>query len=443
MIWTVAAREILDNLMSLKFLFGTALCLALVVISTVVSLNDYQKRMDEYDTAIANYKEEPNVFYNAQIYRKPEVLSIFVRGFEKRFGNVVNIDDKVPVQAGGFMGTLRSAEFSTEFASIDFLFVVKVILSLLAIFLSYDAISGEYELGTLKLALSRPVSRASIILGKLISGIVCLLIPLIISLIVGILIVQLIGGVPFTSEDWLRTASIAGVAILCVMSFYMLGLVVSSRTHQAAVSLLILLIIWLTGIFLIPEIAAAVVDRYRLTMPSPDKDIAALRKIPRNKMGRDPIPNWYKEPEAYARWRMKWDELQDEANNSVWKLQRQYLNRLYSQADLVRWICRISPSESCAYAAEAMARTDVTAYKKFMRHVRSYHKQHREFIKSKYKDEDKFNAEKDTYSEPVRVQAVALSTSFHAALPDICLLIVFNVLFFMLSILFFIRYDVH
>jgi ABC-type transport system involved in multi-copper enzyme maturation permease subunit len=443
LIWTIAAREILDNLMSLKFLFGTLLCLALVVISTVVSLHDYQRRIDEHETAIANYRGEPNFVPNPQIYRKPEILSIFVRGFEKRFGNVVNIDDKVPVQAGGFMGTLRSAEFSTEFSSIDFLFVVKVILSLLAIFLSYDAISGEYELGTLKLALSRPVFRSSIILGKLISGIVCLLIPLIISLIVGILIVQLIGGIPFTSEDWLRTVSVAGVATLCVMSFYMLGMAVSSKTRQAAMSLVILLLIWVGGVFLAPGITTTAVDRHRLMMPTPDKDIAAIKAEPWDRMRNDPLPNWYKEPEAYAKWRVKWNDLQDEANSSIWKLQRQYLNRLYSQADLVRWICRISPSESCTYAAETMARTDVAAYRSFMRYARSYQRQHREFIKSRYEDEDRYNAEKDTHREAVLVPAVALSASFRAALPDVCLLVVFNALFFMLSILFFVRYDVH
>jgi hypothetical protein len=90
MIWIVAARETLENLMSLKFLFGTVLCLALVVISTVVSMRDYQSRLDEYDSAIAEFNEKPDSFY-FKMYRKPEVLSIFARGFEKRFGNVAEL----------------------------------------------------------------------------------------------------------------------------------------------------------------------------------------------------------------------------------------------------------------------------------------------------------------------------------------------------------------
>ena len=432
--------------MSLKFLFGTVLCLVLVVISTIVSLNDYQSRLDEYNSAVAEFNEKPETG-SPRIHREPEVLSIFVQGFERRFGNVVDISWKgdIPVRAGGFMGTSEAAQFAAEFASIDFLFVVRVIISLLAIFLSYDAISGEYERGTLKLALSRPVSRASIILGKMIAGIVCLLIPLVMSFIIGVLVVQLVGGVAFTTEHWLRISFIAGVAILCAMSFYMIGLVVSSRTRQAATSLLILLLIWIAGVFLIPGITTAVVDRYRLKMLDPGSEITAINADIRKR--EEPLPryedhvaNWN---EAYGKYRLKWDKLMDEKASAIWNVQNPYLNRLYSQADLVRWVCRLSPSESSAYAAQAMARTDVGAYRSFMRHVRSFRDVHRDFAKKRFTNRDEYNAERDKYREAPQMPSAAFSASLRVALPDICLLCIFNVLFFMLSVLFFIRYDVH
>jgi hypothetical protein len=56
--WTIAKREILGNFMSLKFMLGTLLCLALIVISTIVSLQYYQTRMDEYDAEFAQYDKE-------------------------------------------------------------------------------------------------------------------------------------------------------------------------------------------------------------------------------------------------------------------------------------------------------------------------------------------------------------------------------------------------
>ncbi len=430
--------------MSMKFLFGTLLCLVLVVISTVVSLQDYQSRMDEYESAIAEFNEKPDIF-RVRIHRKPEVLGIFARGFERRFGNMASTGHSgaMPIRASGFMGTSESAQFSSEFASIDFLFVVRVVLSLLAIFISYDAISGEYERGTLKLTLSRPVPRSSIILGKLISGIVCLFIPLIMSFIISILIVQLIGGVDFTGEDWVRVSLIFGTTTLCVLSFYMMGMVVSSRTCQAATSLLILLIIWLVSVFLIPGIVTAAMDRYRLMAPNPSKDISAMRVDFSQRRYAVPPPDYMSDMEAYAKWRTKWGELEDEVNRSVWSLQRQYLNKLYFQADLVRWICRISPSESCTYAAEAMARTDVAAYRNFMSFARAYSEKHREFAKSQWSNKDKFRAEREKYQKAVHVPSITFSASFRAAAPDFCLLIILNGLLFMLSMLFFIRYDVH
>jgi hypothetical protein len=176
---------------------------------------------------------------------------------------------------------------------------------------------------------------------------------------------------------------------------------------------------------------------------NPGEDIIAMRgDFYQRKFAKSP-PELRNDREGYIKWRTKWEELEDEVNRSVWNLQRQYLNRLYFQADLVRWICRISPSESCVYAAEAMARTDVAAYRNFMDYSRSYSEKHREFAKKLWTDMPEFQAGKGKYEKAVHVPPIAFSRSFRAAAPDICLLIILNGLFFMLSMLFFIRYDVH
>ena len=90
-----------------------------------------------------------------------------------------------------------------------------------------------------------------------------------------------------------------------------------------------------------------------------------------------------------------------------------------------------------------MARTDVAAYKSFMSFVRGYNEKHREFAEKLWTDRGKFRAEREKYQKAVHVPPIGLSASFRAAAPDICLLIIFNGLLFMLSMLFFIRYEVH
>jgi len=95
------------------------------------------------------------------------------------------------------------------------------------------------------------------------------------------------------------------------------------------------------------------------------------------------------------------------------------------------------------YASEAMARTHVDAYRNFMNYVRSYYEPHREMIKLIWKDMSKYREETKKFTKLIEVPPVTFSTSLSAALPDICALAILNVLLFMLSVLFFIRYDVH
>lgn len=60
---------------------------------------------------------------------------------------------EVPVRLVGGRGT---NEFAVVFPVLDFVGTVTVILSLLALLLSYDRISGEKEQGTLRLSLATP-----------------------------------------------------------------------------------------------------------------------------------------------------------------------------------------------------------------------------------------------------------------------------------------------
>jgi ABC-type transport system involved in multi-copper enzyme maturation permease subunit len=264
------------------------------------------------------------------------------------------------------------------------------------------------------------------------------------SFIIGILIVQLVGGVAFTSEEWVRISLIFVFSVLCVMSFYMIGLVVSSKTRQASTSLLILLLVWIIGVLLIPGIATSAMDRYRRMTPTPSKNIEAINRDFQSLQQKDPRPEYHpSNRDAYAKYSIKWDELEDGKNAAIWDLRKRYLERLYSQADLVRWICRISPSESYMYASEALARTHVDAHRSFMDYARSHHSPHREMIKLIWKDMTQYREETKKFKKVIEVPTITFAASFRAALPDICVLIILNVLLFMLSFLFFMKYDVH
>ena len=102
MIWNIAKKEFLLNLMTFKFAVGTTLCVLLTAIFVPILAKAYQERLKVYNENI-NYGErelDKVVVYKnitPTIYKPPSVLAIFSEGLEKQLGNSATIEyDKIP-----------------------------------------------------------------------------------------------------------------------------------------------------------------------------------------------------------------------------------------------------------------------------------------------------------------------------------------------------------
>ena len=49
MIWTIAKRELVSNIITFRFLVGLILCLGLITASTFVLTTDYEVRLESYN----------------------------------------------------------------------------------------------------------------------------------------------------------------------------------------------------------------------------------------------------------------------------------------------------------------------------------------------------------------------------------------------------------
>ena len=185
MVRHIVAREFLESLESSRFIISTVLCVCLIVLAVYVSTDDYVERLRDHDAAVATHEKRTEW---TTIYRRPRVLGIFSEGVDKHVGNMVEISIWAsPFRARGYGWQSRETEYMASFASIDVAFVIKFILSLLAIFLTYDAISGEREAGLLRLVLSNSISRFTFLIGKLLGRFLSLLIPLVIGILISLL----------------------------------------------------------------------------------------------------------------------------------------------------------------------------------------------------------------------------------------------------------------
>lgn len=176
--------------------------------------------------------------------RPPNPLSVFNVGLDKRLGNQVVVHH-------GFVPTLWDAEmhgsdntFLNIFSSIDLVFIFQVVLSLMALIFAYDAIVAERECGTLRLILTHPISRGQILLAKYMSAMVCLLIPLLMSLLLAMILLTGRGSIWLNGSDFFRIGGIVLASIAYLSVFYLIGMLISAITRRTSTALMLSMFVW-------------------------------------------------------------------------------------------------------------------------------------------------------------------------------------------------------
>ena len=441
MIWIIVKREILDNLLSSRFALATILCLVLVVLGAYVSIKDYEKRTKEYsETVLAEKGREVFLYGTPKVYRKPEILGIISRGIERKLGNTASHIDSISFGRTIFKNAIETEMVGTGVGDsaylkllepIDFNFVVRVVISLLAIFLSYDAISGEREAGVLKLMVSNPIPRAYILIAKFLAGIFCLCIPLTMSIIVAILMMQLSDTIQFGTQELVRIGIVFLLSLLYLAGFYLLGLFISCHTKTSTMSLTILLIIWISATVIMPNISTAYVKQFwRITPENEMQEQLARLSSEHGK-------------------KFMSAENSDEQNRilkdmalALYRLNEKHRNEINHQVEAAKWLSRLSPSSAFSFAVSAFSRTDIGTYKRLLESTRAYFLHIEMLYDIACKDSKRRLYEiGDKYDYTFKTSE-SIGGSFRDAIPDIVILLLVATTFFMSAYASFVRYDV-
>ena len=264
MITTLIRRELLDNLMTFRFAAAVLIMLLLVVANTAVLIKDYERRLAAYNTALKTERQQlqERKTYSSgdlDVGRPPNPLSIFNVGLDKRLGNEIGI-------SYGFVPTLWDARMRGTtnpllnlFSAIDIVFIFEVVLSLMALIFAYDAISGERERGTLRLVLTHPVRRGHILLAKYISAMICLLGPLLMSLLLAAILLITSTAISLNISDFLRIGGIILSSIVYLSVFYLIGMLISAVTHRTGTALMLAMFVWGFWVLVYPNVILAAI----------------------------------------------------------------------------------------------------------------------------------------------------------------------------------------
>ena len=467
MLRDIIKKEILDNITSPKFVFTFLLCTILILLSVYTGVTNYRAEKKEYTASLAlnkkNMEAQPNYQSLAgigiKVSKSPQVLGTVVNGIEEAVGRVAPVN--VAADPNLIDSKYSSNPVFAVFGELDLMFIVKIVLSLFAILFTYDAIVGEKEKGTLKLALSNEVPRDRLILGKAIGGYISLLLPLLIPLLLSLLLLLIMPDISLGGQDWSRLLLIFLMFFLYLSVFFSLGLFVSARTSRSSTSFLVLLFIWVIFVMVIPKVAVITAGQIR-PIPSVHeitaKKDAFLQQI--QSEGQKGVVEWSKKNAADAakdvkayqeKFRQFIQDYQQELTSKIDEnnaaLERDYQQKKLAQQSLAVNLSRISPASALTFGSMTLARTGVDDFNRFLASVRAYKPIYTKWINSKFGDSINFQTGElgkiNIDDMPQHVyEAEWLSRSFVRTIPDFALLTVMIIVFFVGAYVSFLRYDV-
>jgi ABC-type transport system involved in multi-copper enzyme maturation permease subunit len=444
MLKILIGREVLEYLKSAKFLIGLGITLVLAAGSAVLNVQDFKQRQQDYQAALQEMKSDR--FY-VRLYRPPQVLSTLIQGKDRKLGNSITYTYlNLPARTSGYMGEGRSQHHRliSGFAAVDLAFIVRVVLSLLVIFIAYNAVSEEKSQGTLKLILSNRVPRDQLLLGKFLGGWLVILGSLLVSALVSVIIVLAHPSVAFGGGEWTRLLAFLGLSALYLTAFYAISLFVSVLTNRPAASLLALLQVWVFLIVITPNLGVIAASNL-IKIPSAEQlarqKAAAFEPYQAEQQKiqaafSQAVNSGQPVPQEISLRNVELWALRAELDHQV---DEEYGRRLAVQTRLARTLSGLSPAVLFDQAAERLGRTGLAEYDRFMREVYRHWQQHVERTKLRYIDNEAAKkAPAIEFRPAVESTADALAAIWLSAL----LLAFFGLAFFALGHLAFLKKDI-
>lgn len=279
MLGAMIGKEIRNHLLSFRFQVTLAMLLVIVPVTVLVLTNDYVRKLDDYSVRQAgrrefldNYAHFNRINNIIKPIQPPIPFYALIRGLSADVDLESFDEDPLPIM----------------FPLLDLTFIVTILISLAALIFSYDAVSGEKEDGTLKLMMSNGVSRAVILLGKVLGGTISLFVAFAACFGLGLGMILLNPRVEWRGSDWGALALIlAGIAVYIVL-FHTLGIFISSRHGESASSIMTSLFVWVLVILVIPNISPYAAS---LISPAPsriktNRDLFRISQVERDELGR-------------------------------------------------------------------------------------------------------------------------------------------------------------
>ena len=386
MTWTLIKKEMLDQILSIRFTVSLVLALLFLIASTYMLTTDTSWSRRQLFTG---FKLKEHFYTNKYSWywltRDIPSLRVLVTGLNEN----LTLNASCEAWKGPQFENNRNFVHNPNrylFARLDFVFFFNIVGSLRAFAFAYDAISGERQRGTLRLVLANAISRPLILLTKLFGIYLSFVISLIPALIGVILLLYLQPDLDFSRSDWQATLLLFLLAMLYLCAFFMLGLFVSCVTSDPKTTLTALITLWVMLVLVIPNFSPFLAAKLH-PISSVHEVRAQMNQFYNgiHQQTREEIDEFM---EQHGRDRSAWNDSERKAYGFIWdkhrhktmgtsvgeplKIQETFINEAEAQAKLSQRMSFISPSAAFVLIASDVARTGIQSEHAFRRAVLRY-----------------------------------------------------------------------
>ena len=266
MLKTIIRKELLENIFSFRFPLFAVLCLVLIPLGMYVNQNHFEKRNRDYQDQIRLAEEAASKISMSDVmagkasikaFRPPAPLSVFAQGFESALPRYYEFS-----QDGISQGQSASGDESLASAQgkIDFVFLVQLVLSLIALLFAADVIAGEKEAGTLRAILSNSLPRDSVLFGKIWGGFLALWGPFTVAFLLGLVVLLATGFPVFGGDTPARILILFFAASLFLLVYFVIGCAISCSFGKSRTALVTILLVWVSFQLIVPKLGDMFAD---------------------------------------------------------------------------------------------------------------------------------------------------------------------------------------
>lgn len=386
-------KEILDSLLNQRFMALAIFSIVLMPLSAFINYEYYETRRAAFDSEFASYEQADNN-WDQRAYRAPVLLSALARGTEPFMPLYFAFRNDATATSPG---NIEAQDFSTlsTFGRFDFLFLVQVVFSLLAVLLAFDMVAGEKERGTLRAVLANRIPRDSILVGKFVGGFTVLWLVFFIGFLLLYLVLVVMDGRFGEPESLARMGFMLVAATVFLAGFYSLGLMVSALCHSTQTAIVSLLIVWVVLQLVIPK-AGEMIANVALPLRSQEalriekeKVISELDEEAQTRggamytqvTGRPDFEGAFQllstdEPESVRfreRYQAMASEYEQQKRDRVREIDQAYRREKDQQGQLSRAIALLSPAAALTFFITDAGGTGDLAYQKYREAVQAHY----------------------------------------------------------------------